>query len=262
MKRFSWFVLTLFLASSSIRPALRAEITIGNGAATPPPAADTGSAVAAGEDVGAGVEEFKAPKEEENKWMPWVLGIGSAVVALVGGFLIADSNSSDAEDAADAAAASAAAQSASSAAAAAAQAAANSNTTAAVQAAAADAQAALTAATDPTGPFPNRLFITGTFVGDQQVGTCGPWTPTVTFNISQKGNFPGGITDFTSATVCGSKGKGGDWEQVSEFQILIRVDEIFYLGRANLRNGNEIVLANGALLRATAGSGYTSVPKE
>jgi hypothetical protein len=252
VKKLSLAVLSVFLSASVLRPAVRAEIAIGG--ATPP--ADTGSSVAAGDDTGTSVVKFEKPAEEENKWMPWILGIGSAVVALVGGFLIADSNSSDAEDAAAAADASNAAAAAANAAAAAAQTAAVSNQTAAALAAAASADAALAAATDPTGPFNTRLFIAGTFIGDPQPSNspCGNFSPSLTFSISQAGNFPGGITGLTSSADCASAASGGNWEQVNDFEILIRVNDGFYIGRARVRGTTEIILANGAVLRAGPGA--------
>jgi hypothetical protein len=260
MKRISWVLSLVLLAASSLKPAVYAEITIGQN----PPAADTGSAVAAGEDTGTGVEEFKPPKSEENKWMPWILGIGSAVIALAAGFLVADGNSSDAQDSADAAAASAAATQAATAATAAAAAAAASNTTAAAAAAAAQADAALAAATDPTGPFNTRLFITGDFVGSSGFSShCGTTiTPSLTFSISQAGNFPGGITGFTSTSTCTPSGKGGSWEQTGDNTILIRVDDAYYLGEAVIVGTTEIKLASGGILRAVPGSGVRLVKKD
>ena len=262
MKRLSWVLMSIVFGVSTLRPMARAEIAIGGAGAPPPDTGSTVTAAAASDDQGTSVTKYEKPADEENKWMPWILGIGSAVVALVGGFVIADSNSSDASDSAEAAEAATAAAAAATAATAAAATAAASNQTAAVTAAAADAQAALTAATDPLGPFSTRIFVTGTFVSSARTTDCGSFSPSITFSISQSGNFPGGVTDFRSSVDCATTGRGGLYEQVSDNQFLIRVDDQFYLGRASIVGTYQFRLDSGVTFSASSpGAGITVIKK-
>ena len=187
-----------------------------------------------GLDAGQKIEEAAAEEEGSSLWA-WVLGIGGAVVAGVAAYLIADQDTDDAEDAATAAQASASA----------------------AETSAADAAAA--AAPPAEQQFKYRVHITGTFnaaAGDYrpQGASVALMAPSITFQVPTD-TFPGGISGYTSSATGVASGLGGDYEQVSDKSVLIRVDDVLYLGIATTLSQTKILLSNGIVLSAGPGAG-------
>jgi hypothetical protein len=255
MKSLSWFLSAALLASTALRPAVRADIVIGDRGTAVSGTGEVAAPEQAITDSGAEVQAYQAPAEEENKWLPWVLGGAAALVALVAGVLIADagdSESGQAEAAAGQAAAGAAAAQAAAAAATAQQAAADQ---AAVDAQIANAQGAA-AAIAAANPGPKvKMFVSGTWTGPTISVDCGmgpvPFTPSITFS-SDRFATPGGVSQYQ--TKCSGVLPGGIWTAIENTdKINITVDEPFYTGRATVHAPNRMVLANGAVLTASGG---------
>lgn len=189
-----------------------------------------------GADIGQKIEEQPAEEEGSSIW-GWIIGAGAVIAAGVAGYLIADKDSDDAEDAADAAAASAAA---------------------------AEAAAAAPPAAAEEAKFKYKVHITGTFVapnGDYTQWGAGVanMTPSISFRTPYE-DYTGGIWQYTRSDNGAASVIGGDYEQVSDKSILIRVDDILYLGKATSISEDKIRLSNGIVMTATAGSGVYLYP--
>ena len=258
MKSLNWLLSAALLAGTCLRPTVRAEIVIDDRGSSVTSTGNGNAPVQAVADAGTQVEAYKPPAEEENKWLPWVLGGAAALAALVGGILIADAGDSD-SGAAEAAAADAAGGAAAAEAAAAAAAA----QTAAAEAAALDAQVAATQEVADqinaanAGPK-TKAFVSGAWVGTPMTVTCGmssvSFTPRIQFTTNQLAS-PGGVLSYQ--TKCTGGAGGGSWTAIENTsQISILVDESFYVGRATVYAPDRIILANGAVLQAVSGSGF------
>jgi hypothetical protein len=180
-----------------------------------------------GEDPGAGVMAEEAPEEPEkgSSLWGWLIGIGAAVAAGVGGYALAEDDSDDDEGGGDAAA----------------------------EGAAAAAAAAEAAAAEEEEGFANVVFLTGQFSATTRPsGWLPALLPSITFSMPQ-GDFPGGVRDYVGSD--GSTGQGGDYEQVSDLSVFIKVDDVFYLGKATVQSWDAIRLENGTMLYAVGDGG-------
>jgi len=196
-----------------------------------------------GVDHGQQIPPKDAPAEDEGSSLwAWVLGIGGVIVAGVAGFIIADQDTGDAEDSASAAQASASA----------------------AEKSAADAAAAATPPAEKK--FKYKVHITGTFnaaTGDyrpQGAGTAS-MTPSISFRTPYD-EYTGGIYRYNRSSDGAQVTLGGDYEQVSDKSILIRVDDVLYLGIATALSQDKIQLSNGIVMTAGAGAGVYLYPIE
>lgn len=209
--------------------------------------------IAATGSVTEPIEPEAPPKEESSLWK-WVGGAVVVVVAAAAAFFAAEEANSDEADAAEASAASAAAavEEAEAAGAAAAETTSAAAETAAM--AAETAAAAAEAAANPAG-FEFRMLITGTFTGSMRSEDCGNFTPSITFTLSPAAGLPGGISGYDLSSDCGvTDNLGGSYEQIDDRSVLLRLDDGFYLGRADRLAQNKLKLSNGVVLSAQSGA--------
>lgn len=165
----------------------------------------------------------------------WVAGIGAAVLAVVGGFLLAG----DAED--EKGAAKDAAKDAE---------------------ASADAAAAAAAAAPPAAAEPTYVpFISGTFTATAQATYKGgpAFTPSITFSADSDAH-PGGISAYVLSDGSGNGGNG-KVQAAGSKTVMILLDDGFYVGVATIVSEVQIRLANGYVLQAQ-GSAFARLIKQ
>ncbi|MEM7391010.1 MAG: hypothetical protein AAF492_01580 [Verrucomicrobiota bacterium] len=195
---------------------------------------------------GEPVNPEPTPKEKK-KILPWIFG-GAAVVGaiVVGAILIDNANddsddaSKEAEDAADQAEAA----------------------TEAVEGAAENA-----AQNSGISQFRTKVLIAGVFAPNGSInGSCTNGTvslrPSIRFSPIQTG-LVGGIPEHTT-TDCGTRSNNpGNYEQVSDRQIVIVTSDGYYNGVASVSSsGQNLVLKNGVTLRPQSGASIRLVPTD